>query len=697
MFSFSVSDALAVAPRALLALLVLGSAAAPLRAQAVEQKFRTGADLYFRGKVDEALKVFQEVLAENPSNEQALQLYGQAGKEVFALMLVKGGEFETTAKRFLELATIARKEKTDDAATISALVEKAMSGSYVDRRDAVYELSANHGEYGAAPFVAFLGDESNEKRVNAVYCLTQLSGDAVLPLLAALNSDDARVLRNASACLGAIGDARALAGVKRVLEASKNAVSRAAAEDALRKIGGAASLPSSTDLHVDAAKRQFRNDQSVTKPFDTKDAVWTWDGKAAVATKVPAVLRHLRLAEQHCLEALENPMATAILLASYAAEKATLAAAKAMGAEGEAPEADASLDVKLASGGAAGLSAALTFALENDAPGAAVEILKSLEAAGAATDAMRAALGSGYKAVRYQAAFALSMTGDSSAEVVGALGEALGEDALRTVLVADDKSESRNSMSAALRAAGYSVITADSGALGFARARTVPPKDVVVVRAGMADVTLDQFIYDSDFRTSAAAMVVVADAASLEGLKAMYEGKGKVKALLSDPVAADAICEAVKAALPDLNHERAAALAAAERAAAILGHAPAESLAPVGGQLVTALARTEETVLGGVLRAVGHLGASNAAPAVAAIFADGGRSEAIRVAAADALGGIFGKMTTAPAQDVVKPVLDAATGESNAAVRLAAGRALGAATFLGAGERAALLRGSAAK
>jgi CheY-like chemotaxis protein len=686
--------------RAVLAVSLLAFVAAPLRAQSVEDKFRNGCDLYFRGKVEEALKLFQEVLAENPSNEQALELYEQAGREVFSLMLIKGGEFETTAKRFLELATIARKEKSDDPAAISALVEKAMSGNYLDRRDALDELAANHGEYGAGPFVAFLGDEEDqEKRANAIFCLTRLARDAVLPLLAALRSDDERVVRNACACLGFIRDARAVPGLKGVAEQSGSEVVRGAADDALRKIAGkgAAELPAAAELHVEAATRHFRNEQTVRSPFDTADATWSWNASGVAPTKVPAVLRHLKLAQQHCDAALESPQAQAVHLAALAGEKAVLAGAKEMGAEGEAAEPDASIDVKLAAGGPAGLSAALEFALGNDAAGAAVELLKALESMGAATDAVRAALGSGYKSVRYQAAFGLAMTGDTGEAVVRVLGEALGEDALRTVLVVDDRSESRNAMAAALRAAGYSVIVAVRGAEGFGRARTVPPKDVVVVRAGMPDVTIDQFVYDADFRTAASSLVIVSDAEAAEGLKAMYDGKGRVKAFVTDPVAADALVEAVKAAMPDLNHERAAALAAAERAAGILGHAPAASLAPVGAELAAALDRSEEAVLGGVLKAVGHLGATDAAPAVAAIFADGARSEAIRVAAGDALAGIFARMTAAPAEDVLKPVMDAAAGDASAAVRLAAGRALGAAAFLGAGERAALLRDAAAK
>lgn len=692
MFSFSYART----ARAIAAMALGLTGVAPLSAapQAAGDKFTEGANLYFRGRVDEALKVFQEILADNPSNEDALSYYHAAGKEVFTLMLVKGGEFEATAKRYLELATVARTEKSDDAAAIGALVETALTGNYLESRDALYALSANHGEYGAAPFIAALGDEDNqERRVKAITCLNHMAGDAVLPLIAALDSGNDRIVRNATACLGVIGDARAVPALKRVAETAANTVNAGAANEALARIGGASG--DSSALYLAAATRYFRNDRTVVQPYDTQDAVWAWDGEKVAAIKVPAVLRHLRLAQQSAKAAIGSAAAQAALLAAYAAEKASLQSTKDMAAEGEVPEANAGLDVMLAAGGPTGGSAALVYALENDAPMAAVELLKTLESMGAATDAMRGALTSSYKAVRYAAAFALSSAGDNNAGVVAALGEALGEDALRTVLLVDDQSVSRNAMSAALRSAGYTVVTADSGALGFSRARTVPPKDVVIVRAGMQDVTLDQFVYDSDFRSSSSSIIVLSGADAAETIKAQYEGKGKVKGFTTDPIAADVLKETVGAAMPDLNHERAAALAAAERASMILGHLPAGSLGGVSTQLVAALGRSEESVLGGVLRAVGHAGMIDAAPAVAAQFADAARSEAIRVAAADALGGIFAKMTARPSEDVLKPVMDAAAGEANLAVRLAAGRALGSASFLTPAERATLLSGGA--
>jgi hypothetical protein len=192
MFSFSYSGSV----RVVLALALGGFLGSTLHGQDSSAKFKEATDLYFRNKPEEALKVFQEVLNANPSNQQAFDMYRECGRQVMALMLVKGGEFEATAKRFLELATLGRKEKTDDKAAIDALVEKVMSGNYLDQRDAIYALSANHGEYGAGPFVEKLADD---ERVVAMDALQHLGNDAVLPPAQARLENEA-VVRYAAVC-----------------------------------------------------------------------------------------------------------------------------------------------------------------------------------------------------------------------------------------------------------------------------------------------------------------------------------------------------------------------------------------------------------------------------------------------------------------------------------------------------------------
>jgi FixJ family two-component response regulator len=412
---------------------------------------------------------------------------------------------------------------------------------------------------------------------------------------------------------------------------------------------------------------------------------------------VPHCLRPLKLAEQHCFAAIHDERARARLMAVYAAQ---LAAADAAGdmedLEGEMPEGILDgVDVALASGGPQAIADALSFALEQDAAHTAVKLIDTLKSMGgggeAGTAALRSALGSGYKSVRYHAAFALSWAGDHSDSVIQTLVSALGEDALRTVLVVDDHDPSRNALQSMLGDAGYTVVSADNGGLGFLRSRSLPPKDLIILRAGMADVTLDQFVYDSDFRASASPILILADSSNIEEVRGLYDGKGKVAGFLEQPIRNTAL-EEVAAAMGDLNHERAMALKAAEMAAGILAHTPREHLQPAAGELVTALDRTEESVLGPVLTAVGRVAIAAAAPKVAQIFADSGNSEEIRVAAANALAGIFAGLTRHPGADVVDPLENAALNDDSSAIRVAASRALGSAGFMDDNARAMFLR-----
>ena len=685
----------AIAARLILPIALAAVCAGPTFA-ASEEAFREGVGLYLRGRTEEALEKFKEVLAENPSHEEAYRYFEQSGREVFFLMLVKDGEYEAVAKRFLELARMGRKEKVNDVAAITALVDQALGGNYIERREAIARLSADHGEFGAAPFIAELAnDEDRDRRVNAIFSLTRMSGDSVLPLCAALASDNDMVVTNAAACLGAIGDDRAVPALQRVYENASSDQVRGAANDAIHKITGksAASLPSSTDLHLVAAEQYFRADEAVVSPFDTKDAIWSLNGSSVEPEMVPDHLRSLKLAEQHCFAAVHDRRGRALLMAVYSAQGASMqAAAMAEGSEADA-EAMMGLATSLLAGGGAELAAGLDFALSEGRPAAALGLIEAMQLLGdegAARRSLQNCLANEYKSVRYGAAQALVALGDVSRDVVATLGQALGEDAVRTVLVVDDNANTRNALQISLTEAGYSVVVADNGGTGFLRSRSNPPKDVIIVRASMADVTVDQFVYDSDFRAAASPILILASAEAAETVSGQYEGRGKVAGFLVEPLG-ETLIESVEAAFSDLNNARDQAQNAARGAARTLAGLSADQLAPARNDLVAALGNADEEVLVATLKALSKVGPTGSEAVVAAIFSDEGKSEAVRAAAADALGGIFASLATHPGADVVDPVANAALSDASAPVRMAAARALGRAAFLSDEDRAALL------
>ena len=69
-----------------------------------------------------------------------------------------------------------------------------------------------------------LGDANNdEKRVKYMHALTEMSTDVVLPLVAALATDDTYLRRNIALTLGHIGDPRAAAALTRTADVDSDA------------------------------------------------------------------------------------------------------------------------------------------------------------------------------------------------------------------------------------------------------------------------------------------------------------------------------------------------------------------------------------------------------------------------------------------------------------------------------------------
>src|SRR5258708_37525139 len=65
----------------------------------VKTTFDQGVEMLQRGHNDEALAALQKVLAMNPTQEQALELWRGTDARVWRDLLVQGGQFELAAKR----------------------------------------------------------------------------------------------------------------------------------------------------------------------------------------------------------------------------------------------------------------------------------------------------------------------------------------------------------------------------------------------------------------------------------------------------------------------------------------------------------------------------------------------------------------------------------------------------------------------
>ena len=198
--------------------LALAALASPSFSQDLGGLYSEGVDLLSRGRKTEALAKFQAILAADPTNEAAYELWKEADHQVFLDLIVEGGEYQLVAERLLARAKLGRSEHRNDAGAVRALVSEMLGESdALVRRRTVTQLSSEHGPYAAPALVPYLGNEGDgDRRVLAMATLIELGGDVVWPLIAALGSDHAYQRRNVAICLGRIGDPRAAGALEAI-------------------------------------------------------------------------------------------------------------------------------------------------------------------------------------------------------------------------------------------------------------------------------------------------------------------------------------------------------------------------------------------------------------------------------------------------------------------------------------------------
>lgn len=674
---------------------LLLSTSASAQESDVDALFAEGVKLYNRGRTDEALNIFKQVLAANPSNEEALRFLEEAGNKVFLQMLVAHGEYETVAKRFIELARIGRKEKEEDGSRIKELVAQVVSGDPKARADALLKLSADHGEFAVEYMYPELANEDLDARVNVITGLVNMGEEAVLPLVQVLHSEDVMIRRNAAAVLSSIRDRRALPALAAMAARDGDSLNRDVAAEGVRKIAGSdpSALPAPAELYLDLAARYAKRDEQVTKPYLPSRVVWSWRDGGLVKTPVYSGIRHLELAEDACYQALAlqpgSTPARALLAFVYAAQKAEVAAARQAAEEGGAEVDDtvnaaaeklAAADRLMALAGPDGLDGALQSALDLGYGGAAVEIMKVMEGSKVTGPALEKALARTDKNVRYHAAVALADLGAASDAVVQALAFALRETAVREILVIDDRSDSRNALINDLNGAGYFAVGAENGVQGLLRAKRFPLEDLVILRAGLKDMTTDRVIFElATGDTAKIPVILLADEGRLDEVKKTWEGK--VAGFISSPPSKDVYLPVVKAAVGEtLNPERAQAVAMSRIAAQALHGVDPARLAPYMEDLLAALDKPDEVKIP-VLRVLEGIGDPAGLEKVKAIFGDESASVEVRAAAAGALGAMLARLGKAPDPDLLD-LLAAAVGSDDPKLSAAAAAAAGKASGL---------------
>lgn len=660
-------------------------------AQDVKSTFDQGVELLARGRNEEALRAFQQVLAMEPTHEQAWELWTSTDHKVWLEILKAQGDLELVGKRMMGLVEAARRARRNDDASIKKLLGDLQVEDPVSRHAALRQLAADHGEYAVPYLLGWLGDSGNEeRRITAIQALTAMH-DAVLPLHEALDSTDDFLRQGIVMVLERTKDPRSAGALTHTAKSDSSDVCRSLAQKALAAMGGNADpVAAYTKLGDDYHMRRG----NVLADYHWSEVVWSFADGRLSSTPTPAALYADAMAKKCFRRALAldagHVPAHAGLARAHAGEIAAVEAARRAGADVSAWEPVAgNAAVALGLGGAVAADAALASALDaGDGATAAVLVRALAEMSAAPTAAMVRAMSSLDGAVQNEAVVALgnmSVWGKHRAnpELVNALGAIASREVLRIAYVIDGDEARANATVAALRGAGMLVNHSASGIQGLALLRRMAGVDVVVVAERLSDITAHQIIHELKTESHLASAPVFVSAANAEEVGNTFGDKVAGAFNAADLSAVTAAMEA------NVGAERQRAETLAQQAADVLAKlgGTGTDLSGIAGQLVVALGRADGVAVPAAYALVTAGNASHVG-ALSAVVADAGRSEGVRVAASHALTALFGRGVAAgDAAAILNAVV---SSDSPLAVRKAAAQALGA-SAMAVNERVAQL------
>ena len=659
---------------------------ASARADEVQDTFNQGVDLLQRGRRDESLAAFRKLLGMSPTSEQAYELWKNTPNQIWSDLMVEGGDFQLIARRLMRLSLVQRAAHKADKDAILALVKVATDpeGDAMERMKAVRTLGSEHGEYAAPFLIGMLGNEGqDERQVKAKYTLIQLGSDVVLPLMAALHSEDAVQRRNVALVLAAIGDVRSVGALQMLASADADETVKRAASEGLAGMK-AAGDPASTFLAL--GNDYFLRHDNVLSDDQWSDVLWSWKERALVSTPVPRELYNDELSKLCYLHVLHlNPGSTealAGLARSWCDEMQKLARMEKAGQD--VGEWKARSDQALAAVHAAGVGAldlALSWSVQSgdSTTGSALcRVLGPL--APASTPGLQAAAASHDGALRSEGALALATialrtnsTADES--VVAQLAESVGREVARIALVIDANAERSAKVAAALEKTGVFVTQIKSGALGLLQARRAGGLDVVLLADTLPDITAAEILdeFKADARLTGVPVIALSDNA--EQAAATYGDK--IKGVITN---GDDIKPVTDSLGQQMSGDRALAEDLAARAGNVLhGLCQAGRCACNPGVLAAvgaALTNRPDSVAVPALGVLGCCGSAEQAAAVVGGLGDEARSEDVRRAAGNSLAGMLGRNAQLLNADALGAVAKVATSGAPASVREAASRAL---------------------
>ncbi|MCR4317741.1 MAG: HEAT repeat domain-containing protein [Planctomycetes bacterium] len=563
------------------------------------QLFQEGVRAYEQGAFEEAERKFREALNANPSNSDIALMREMAGWELIFRMHrgIDGENFRRIAEYLVARQRDIGTPERATPAQIKEWVRQAVIDSNFELRfRAKLNLSNQAGDL-AVPFLQeYLESDSQERNVNAIEVAVFLSGQATLPLLEMLDSDNEQLRKNVAICLGRLGDERATADLKYLVETDESAEVREASRRSLTMItgGNAWERTPSRELFVARGEQFFVNNASMIQNWQSRWLVWRWnrnvddlnDAGSLQKRQVRYFQYNESLAEESAYNAVRadptyGPAWSLLIdvhLQQYMEAESHLAMPGEGGDEDEKATIMKEVQNKLLLGGPAGEFAfysALGRALRFNKSYVAIKALDILSRIGTPdalpgpndqfptgrpSDAIIQALSNDDRRVKYAAATALLKISpldlfNFAPTAMTELAHALSEGGEHAVLVISDDLALKNQLIPIFETHNFIYYFASDVDEGLLRAKGFPNEDLLVVdykvlsspvrQQAMEDQRFvpvmggpvqSEVMYDAlqrDYRTNNIPIIVMAAAADLEAAKRSFQGKRNIKEFIA--------------------------------------------------------------------------------------------------------------------------------------------------------------------
>ena len=618
-----------------------------------QSRFDQGMAAYHAGDHETALGHFRSVVSAMPDSVVAVELLHSSQDGILEL-LVAGGEFETFAREVLATAATMTNDVIRDSAAAEADAKGCFAESYETRARAIFALSSKYGPFAAPPLVAKLASPSEEIRLQAVYALSRLGTEAVLPTLAASHSSHVEVRMGALMVMAEIKDGRVAA---RVADMAENDT-----DGAVRSIAGQLGYTErAVDLHYAQAWNYILADEMLgLSPAENYGVLWSIDSSRLQSYSVPTSAMALELAKYHLIRAdeLGHPKAMSSLAVVYANEAALLQGLVNDGQDYQevlAAQRNAALTISGADRGIA-----MQGALQHGMQAASIELASMLGEPGCPSTGLKKAMYSQWPAVWSAAALVLAERGDQSTEVLEALTLAMGLRSVRVVHVIDADSSRTDALAIELAKLGVTTVVSPSAGMGLVAMHRSVKVDAFVISNRQVGMDARRIVSEirADSRHSDVPVFVLGEnnADSAQTVELADASEVVIAFLELDQGRADLDLFAARATT-------ALASIAKDNGALLSAHTDA---------FVSALARVDG-VATPAATALGFIAAPYTVDALTTVVSDTSRSSSVRSAAARSLAQLGARGVS-----LNSDVLQEAVREGDAALSRACSSALGA-------------------